>query len=153
MYKGTTLYGRKTTFEWPNVEFEVWNVSFGGTFLLKSGLGFLFRATETPLSECVLRVFYAFLRILRGFGHPENGTSGARTEKAKTLFNRNMPPKLTFHTSKSTFGHSKVFFRPFKVVPLYIYTVNRKNLPPLERSVRVQKRKQFWNRWTKWNNL
>ena len=56
---------KKSLLEWPNVDFEVWNVSFGGTFLLKSGLGFLFRATESPFSECVKRDFYAFLRILR----------------------------------------------------------------------------------------
>ena len=53
-----------------------------------------------------------FLRVFTHFTHPDNGVSVARNKNPRPLFNRNVPPKLTFHTSKSTFGHSKVVFRP-----------------------------------------
>ena len=32
--QGDNLKWQKNTFEWTNVDFELWNVSFGGTFLL-----------------------------------------------------------------------------------------------------------------------
>ena len=96
----------------------VWNVSFGGTFLLKSIFVFSVRAPEVPFSRCKKLRKMRKKRVKRDFAHSKNGTSSARTEKTKTLFNRNVPPKLTFHTSESMFGHSKVVFRPFQVVPL-----------------------------------
>ena len=72
--------------------------------------GYIFRVRKIA--------FTCFLRILRNFLHLENGTSGAGTEKMKTLFYRNVPPKLTFQYSESTFDHLKVVFRPFQVVPM-----------------------------------
>ena len=44
--------------------------------------------------ECVSRVF---LRFLRGFSHPENGTSDARTEKAKTIYKKYAPKTYIPH--------------------------------------------------------
>ena len=40
----------------------------------------------------------------------KNKVSIIGTENPKPLFNRNTPPKLTFHTFRSTFDHSKVLF-------------------------------------------
>ena len=46
----------------------------------------------------------------RNLGYTENGVSVAPTKNPRPLFNRNTPPKLTFHTFRSTFDHSKVLF-------------------------------------------
>ena len=90
---------------------------------------------------------------------PKNGTSCAETEKRRPLFVANYPPKWctarlfhAFSTSGwvlSQFWNFAFFcrFSPSKSTRV------TKNLPTLERSVRERKRKQFWNQWTKWNNL
>ena len=98
---------QNSTLEWLNVDLNVWNVSFGGVFLLKSA----FRFSVPTMETCYLA--YCFLDICIHFGnsgYTENGVSVALTKNQKPLFNRNTPPKLTFHTFRSTLDHSKVLY-------------------------------------------
>ena len=54
--------------------------------------------------------FYDKCIYFGSFGYTEKGVSVARMKNPKPLSNRNTPPKLTFHTFRSTFDHSKVLF-------------------------------------------
>ena len=47
----------------------------------------------------------------------ENGSSSVNTEKPETLFNSNVSPKLTFHTTESTLGHSNLVLGHFLSSP------------------------------------
>ena len=42
------------------MDLNVWNLSFGGIFLIKIGLGFLFQATETLFMSGFCHTFVAF---------------------------------------------------------------------------------------------
>ena len=98
---------QNNTLERSKVDPNVWNVSFEGVFLLKSGFGFFVLTMET----CFLA--YCFLDKCIHFGnlrYTENGVSVAPTKNPRPLFNRNTPPKLTFHTFRSTLDRSKVLF-------------------------------------------
>ena len=98
---------QNNTLEWSKVDLNVWNVSFGVVFLLKSGFGFFVPTMET----CFLAYHFLDKCIHFGnLGYTENGVSVAPTKNPRPLFNRNTPPKLTFHTFRSTFDHSKVLF-------------------------------------------
>ena len=98
---------QNNTLEWSNVDLKVWNVSFGGVFLLKSGLGFFVGATETPFS-----VYPRLPKCmhLSKKQYAKKQVSIVGTKNPKPLFNRNTPPKLTFHTFRSTLDRSKVLF-------------------------------------------
>ena len=98
---------QNSTLEWSNVDLNVWNVSFGGVFLLKSGLGFFVGATETPFS-----VYPRLPKCmhLSEKQYAKKQVSIVGTKNPKPLFNRNTPPKLTFHTFRSTLDRSKVLF-------------------------------------------
>ena len=85
---------------------------------MKSVFVFSVRTLEVPFLKCVKSHITGKKREKSDFTHFKNGTSSVQTEKTKTLFNRNVPPKLTFHYSESMFDHSKVVFRPFQVVPM-----------------------------------
>ena len=47
------------------MDLNVWNLSFGGIFLIKIGLGFLFQATETLFMSGFCHTFVAFYSIRR----------------------------------------------------------------------------------------
>ena len=98
---------QNNTLEWSKVDLKVWIVSFGGVFLSKSGFGFFAGATETPFS--------VYLRLpkcmhLSKKQYAKKQVSIVGTKNPKPLFNRNTPPKLTFHTFRSTLDRSKVLF-------------------------------------------
>ena len=98
---------QNSTLKWSKIDLNVWNVRFGGVFLLKSGFEFSVPTMETCFLAC------CFLDKCIHFGnlqYTENGVSVAPTKNPRPLFNRNTPPKLTFHTFRSTFDHSKVLF-------------------------------------------
>ena len=98
---------QNNTLERSKVDLNVWNVSFGGVFLLKSGFGFFVPTMETCFSAYC---FFDKCIHFGNLGYTENGVSVAPTKNPRPLFNRNTPPKLTFHTFRSTFDHSKVLF-------------------------------------------
>ena len=98
---------QNSTLEWPNVDLKVWDESFGGVFLLKSGLGFFVGATETPFS--VYPRLPKCMHLSKKH-YAKNQVSIVGTKNPKPLFNRNTHPKLTFHTFRSTLDRSKVLF-------------------------------------------
>ena len=73
----------------------------------KSGLGFFVGATETPFS-----VYPRLPKCmhLSKKQYAKKQVSIVGTKNPKPLFNRNTPPKLTFHTFRSTLDRSKVLF-------------------------------------------
>ena len=94
---------QNSTLEWSKVDLKVCNVSFGGVFRLKSIFGFSVPMMETLfLAWC----FYDKCIYFCSFGYTEKGVSVARMKNPKPLSNRNTPPKLTFHTFRSTSDHS-----------------------------------------------
>ena len=92
--------------QWPNVDLNMWNVSFGGVFLLESGFGFSVRATKIPISVCLrLPKCMHFQKH-----YAKNKVSIVGTKNPKPLTNRNTPPKLTFRMFRSTFGHCNMLY-------------------------------------------
>ena len=63
------------------MDLNVWNLSFGGIFLIKIGLGFLFQATETLFMSGFCHTFVAFYSIRRVRG----SVLVTESEKAKSF--------------------------------------------------------------------
>ena len=98
---------QNNTSEWSKVDLKVWIVSFGGVFLSKSGFGFFLGATETPFSVYLRSPKCMHLSQKQ---YAKNQVCIVGMKNQKPLFIRNTPPKLTFHTFRSTLDHSKVLF-------------------------------------------
>ena len=92
--------GRKPTLEWPKVVSEVSFPRFWGVLSIAKGFLFSFRWSEV--------LFYVKLRESRYLG---NGTFDHRNEKTYKHL-QSTPQNLRKLTSETTFGHSKVVFRP-----------------------------------------
>ena len=90
------------------------------------------------------------------FGGTKNGTSGARIKILRPLFNTNTPLKPPFRHFGNHFGPRKSDFWPFYLFWSFSHWNShwsQKKVPTWEGKVVEQKQKQFWNQWTKWQNL
>ena len=94
--------------------------------------------------------------ILGVLGGTKNGTSGVRIKILRPLFNTNTPLKPPFRHFGNHFGPRKSDFWPFYLFWSFSHWNShwsRKIVPTWEGKVAEQKQKQFWNQWTKWQNL
>ena len=94
--------------------------------------------------------------ILGVLGGTKNGTWGARIKILRPLFNTNTPLKPPFRHFGNHFGPRKSDFWPFYLFWSFSHWNShwsRKIVPTWEGKVEEQKQRQFWNQWTKWQNL
>ena len=122
-------------------------------FVSKSGLRILIWAPQVPFS---VPPKTPKMGVFGYFGGTENGTSGARIKILRPLFNTNTPLKPPFRHFGNHFGPRKSDFWPFYLFWSFSNLNShwsRKKVPTWEGKVVEQKQKQFWNQWTKWQNL